>query len=149
MVVDGQHARIDGLTSLAVLPAVLGSAIGLPILDPIIGILIGIAILFITRDASVAIWYRLMDSVDPKLNQRVRDVLLNSPSVVAVPILRMRWLGHELWVEGQLKLDPALTRPNAEKLIGELTHNLEQQIPNLGEINLSVVIGQEISGDQT
>jgi cation diffusion facilitator family transporter len=67
MITDGRHARVDGLTSLAVLPAVVGSWLNLPILDPIFGLLIGIAIVFITWDAIVAMWYRLMDAVDPHL----------------------------------------------------------------------------------
>ncbi len=70
MVADGQHARTDGFTSLAVLGAALGTWLGLPLLDPLIGIGIGIAILFITWDASKTIWYRLMDAVDP---HQVRD----------------------------------------------------------------------------
>lgn len=41
MVADGLHARVNGLISLAVLVAVVGTALDLPIL----GLLIGIAIL--------------------------------------------------------------------------------------------------------
>ncbi len=137
MVVDGRHARIDGLTSLAVIPAVIGSAIGLPILDPIFGVLIGIAILFITVHATVAIWYRLMDAVDPELNEKVRKVLSGSAQVTGISMLRMRWVGHELWVEGHLKLDPALTRVQSEQFIQKLVNDLEQKIPNLGEVILT------------
>ena len=56
MVADGLHARTDGLTSLAVLPAAGGSWLGFPILDPIIGVFIGIAILFITKENLVNIF---------------------------------------------------------------------------------------------
>ena len=137
MVVDGRHARIDGLTSLAVIPAVVGSAIGLPILDPIVGVLIGIAILFITVRATVAIWYRLMDAVEPGLNEKVREILAKSPDIKNIPTLRMRWVGHELWVDSKLTLNPDMNRTQTEELIHRLSHNLEQEIPNLGEINLS------------
>ena len=51
-----------------------GTWLGFPILDPIIGILIGIAILFITRDATISMWYRLMDAIEPELL-----VSLNAP----------------------------------------------------------------------
>ena len=51
MIADGQHALIDGLTSLAVLIAVVGTLIGLPILDPIVGVVIGVAIVGITWNA--------------------------------------------------------------------------------------------------
>ena len=59
---------------LAVLVAAAGTALGFPIIDPIIGLLIGVAILFITRDATLHIWYRLMDAVDPArfLERRLR-----------------------------------------------------------------------------
>lgn len=53
MIADGLHARVDGLTSLAVLLATGATVLGFPVLDPIIGILIGIAVLFITRDAAL------------------------------------------------------------------------------------------------
>lgn len=44
-----------------------GTWLGFPILGPIIRLLIGVAILLITRDATIRIWYRLMDAVGPAL----------------------------------------------------------------------------------
>lgn len=67
LVADGLHARIDGLTSLVVLVAVTGSALGYPIVDPLIGLVIGAAIVLIARDAVRRVWYRLMDAVDPAI----------------------------------------------------------------------------------
>lgn len=45
LVADGQHARADGLTSLAVLFGAVGVYIGFPLADPIVGLLITTAIL--------------------------------------------------------------------------------------------------------
>jgi len=42
LVADGLHARIDGLTALAVLVAVAGSALGFPLVDPLIGLALGL-----------------------------------------------------------------------------------------------------------
>src|SRR5207253_5186240 len=39
---DGQHARVDGLTSLAVLVGAVAVALGFPLADPIVGLLITI-----------------------------------------------------------------------------------------------------------
>ncbi|MCA9931743.1 MAG: cation transporter, partial [Anaerolineales bacterium] len=64
LIADGLHARIDGLTSLAVLFAVGGAWLNLPLLDPIIGLGIGAVILLITWDAMKRIWFRLMDAVE-------------------------------------------------------------------------------------
>ena len=65
LVADGQHARVDGLTSLAVLFGALGVLAGYPIADPLVGVLITVAILFVLRDALREVWWRLMDAVDP------------------------------------------------------------------------------------
>lgn len=138
MVVDGRHARMDGLTSLAVLPAVFGSVIGLPILDPIFGVLIGIAILFITRDAAISIWHRMMDAVDPAISENVNSLILKTPRVRGVRQLRMRWVGHGLWVEGKLDLDSEMTTSEIENLLNEITHTLKEQVPNLEEVTLSL-----------
>lgn len=138
MVVDGRHARIDGLTSLAVLPAIFGSAVGLPILDPIFGVLIGIAILFITRDATISIWHRLMDAVDPATTDQVHALIRQAPRVRGIHALRLRWVGHSLWVEAKLDLDPHLTTSEIETLLIEIAHTLRDQVPNLDEVNLSI-----------
>ncbi|MEO1442807.1 MAG: cation diffusion facilitator family transporter, partial [Chloroflexota bacterium] len=71
MIADGQHARVDGLTSLAVLIAVFGTLVGLPILDPIVGIIIAVAIVGITWNATKAVWFRMMDAVDPGIINRM------------------------------------------------------------------------------
>lgn len=44
-----------------------GTWLGYPIVDPLIGFGIGIAILSISWDAMKAMWYRLMDAVEPEL----------------------------------------------------------------------------------
>jgi cation diffusion facilitator family transporter len=62
---DGQHARADGWTSLAVLIGGAGSLLGFPLADPLIGFLITIAIVFVLKDSAMMIWHRLMDAVDP------------------------------------------------------------------------------------
>jgi len=41
--------------------------VALPILDPTIGIAITIAILFIVKNAAVAVWTRLIDGIEPKI----------------------------------------------------------------------------------
>ncbi|MEP6987335.1 MAG: cation diffusion facilitator family transporter, partial [Chloroflexota bacterium] len=48
LIADGLHARADGWTSLAVLVAAGGAALGFPVIDPLIGIVMSVVILFIT-----------------------------------------------------------------------------------------------------
>ena len=48
LIADGQHARVDGLVSLAVVASAAVVALGARLADPIIGLLITLAILRIT-----------------------------------------------------------------------------------------------------
>src|SRR4029079_11475516 len=66
LIADGQHARVDGITSLAVLAGGLGELAGWEQADPVIGAIITVAILFIVKDSAVMVWGRLMDAVDPE-----------------------------------------------------------------------------------
>lgn len=139
MVTDGRHARVDGLTSLAVLVAVAGTWLGAPIVDPIIGVLIGIAIVFITRDAVVAMWYRLMDAVDPELVEKGETIASQHPDVEDIERMRMRWVGHRLHFEARLLVSPALTVKEVNTIISDIEHELYHAIPNISDITIAAV----------
>ena len=134
LVADGLHARIDGLTSLSVLLAVGGTLIGFPILDPIIGLLIGITILFIVKDATVRMWYRLMDAIEPELMEQADMVIKAQTAVREFRRLRMRWLGHRLQAEIIIAVDAHLTTAESHNVAERLRHDLFHQIPRLSEI---------------
>ncbi len=134
LVADGLHARTDGLTSLAVLLAVGGTWLGFPILDPIIGVLIGIAILFITKDATVTMWYRLMDAIEPETLSEAEAVIQAQAGIKSANRLRMRWIGHRLHAEVHIAVDPQLTTAESHKIAEELRHSLFHRIVNLSEV---------------
>lgn len=138
MIADGLHARIDGLTSLAVLIAAAGTALGFPIVDPIIGLLIGVAILFITRDATRRIWYRLMDAVDPALVSLIEHYAEQTPGVEEVKRLRVRWVGHQLFAEVVIVVDNGLSLVESYQIKEELQQSLRTRVPALSELNVNV-----------
>jgi cation diffusion facilitator family transporter len=134
LVADGLHARTDGMTSLAVLLAAGGTWLGFPIVDPIIGILIGIAILFITKDAIVTMWYRLMDAIEPEYLEQAEGVIKRQPGVESLCRLRMRWMGHRLQAEATIAVDPHLTTLESHHIAEQVRHELFHQIPTLSEV---------------
>jgi len=138
MVADGLHARTDGLTSLAVLIAALGSWFGYPLIDPIIGILIGIAILFITWDAMKTIWYRLMDAVDPGLIDSAEKVVLENESVLQIRRIRMRWVGHCLHAEIYISVNSDLKTLESHAIAEQIRHALYHKFPDLSDINVHI-----------
>lgn len=138
LMADGQHARVDGLTSLAVLVGALGVWLGLPLADPLIGLLITMAILFILKDTVHTMWYRLMDAVDPGLTDRLEQVARNVANVRGVHNIRVRWLGHRLRCELHIKVDAALSTAESHAIAEEVRHRLLHELPGLEVVTVHV-----------
>src|SRR6266496_2512 len=116
LIADGQHARVDGWTSLAVLVGAAGVWFGYPKADPLVGVLITAVILFIVWDATKAVFTRVLDGVEPEILEQVRQVAGSVGGVQAVSEVRARWVGHRLNAEVNLAADPATTVADAHQL---------------------------------
>ncbi|MBL7259777.1 cation diffusion facilitator family transporter [Paractinoplanes lichenicola] len=131
LVADGLHARTDGYTSLAVVPAAAGAWLGWGWADPIVGLAITVAIAFVLKDAAREVYHRLMDRVDPALVDRAETALLAVPGVHAVPGLRLRWIGHRLHAEATLVVDARLSLLAAHEIAADAEHRLTHRVPRL------------------
>lgn len=138
MIADGQHARIDGVTSLAVLVAVFGSVVNLPILDPIIGMLIGIAVIGIALQALRKVFYRLMDGVDPSIVNRVEHFAETVAGVESVESLRVRWVGHRLFAELMVTIDETRSLVEGYSVVQNIRKSLFDAIPVMGEVVIGI-----------
>jgi len=133
LVADGLHARTDGLTSLAVLGAAVGSMAGWRLADPIVGLVVSLAIVNVLRVAGRDIYRRLMDAVDPELVDQVDAELVASAGVRGVDRIRVRWIGHQLHVDADLTLDADIALSEAHDLLEEARHRLLHHIPRLAD----------------
>jgi cation diffusion facilitator family transporter len=138
MIADGLHARIDGLTSLAVLLAAGGTLLGFPLLDPIIGLLIGITILFITRDATARMWYRLMDAIDPSIVNRIEHYASEVEGVQQIARLRARWVGHQLFAEMTIVVNETLSLVESHQIAEQVQRTLRKAVPHLSEVVIHI-----------
>ena len=129
LIADGHHARVDGLTSLAVLFGALGVWLGYPLADPIVGLVISVAILRIVVETAKSVFSRLLDGVEPEVPDEVRDVASLTHGVRQVSEVRVRWLGHKMLAEVNIAVDPSLSVVSghdiAEDVHHQLLHNLE------------------------
>lgn len=138
LVADGQHARIDGLTSLVVLVGAAGAWIGLPILDPIAGLVITVMILFIVRDAARAVLRRLLDGIEPEVIDQIQKVAGRAPGVQAVRDVRARWFGHEIRAELSIAVDGDLTVAAGHAIAKEVQHALIHGVAYLTLVKIHV-----------
>jgi cation diffusion facilitator family transporter len=136
LVADGLHARTDGLTSLAVLAAALGTMAGWRLADPVVGLAICAAILKVLHSAARDIYRRLMDSVDPDLVDRVEHELDQVEGIRAVDRVRVRWIGHELHADADVAVDRSLDLAATHDILEDARHHLLHSIPRLTDVLL-------------
>ena len=145
LIADGQHSRVDGFTSLAVLIGVGGVAMGVPILDPLVGLAITVAILFIVKDTVVAVWDRLMSAIDPEILAAVEHAPLHVSGVYDVHGARAQWLGHRVLADLHVSVDPALSVQQAHAIVEQVEASLARHIPAFGGATVHVCPRTEVA----
>ena len=138
LVADGQHARVDGLTSLAVLVGAIGVLLGFPQADPIVGLLITGAIILILKDTSLTMYRRMMDAVEPQLVDQLEKEAGQVAGVIAVHSVRGRWLGHKLFAELSIEVDGDLSTRASHDLGEAVRHRLWHNLPRLADVIIHV-----------
>lgn len=138
LIADGLHARVDGFTSLAVLIGVGGVLLGAPILDPLVGIGITIAILFIVKDAVLSIGLRLLDGIEPDILAEIEHAPLHVPGVREVREVRARWIGHRVYSDIAIAVDPKLSVSDGEAIAEEVRRSLRNHVRLLDSVVVRV-----------
>jgi cation diffusion facilitator family transporter len=131
LVADGLHARTDGFTSLAVLIGAGGVAIGWKWADPVVGLAITAAILAVLYQAAREVYRRLMDAVDPALVDQAERTLSATSGVTGVGLVRLRWVGHQLWAECEIAVGGDITAIAAHEIAVNAEHALLHALPRL------------------
>jgi cation diffusion facilitator family transporter len=138
LVADGYHARTDGITSLAVVAGAIGVALGYPLADPIVGLLISFVILVLLRSATAQMLGRLMDAVQPEMVDTVERITRETPGVVDVEEVRLRWVGHALETNLAITVDQELTVLEGHAISEEVRHRLLHQVSKLDTVVIHV-----------
>jgi cation diffusion facilitator family transporter len=138
LIADGQHARIDGWTSLSVLVGVVGVWLGYPLADPIVGLIITIAIFGIVIQSGKQIFSRMLDGVDPHVIDEIRHAAAHVSEVKEVTDVRARWLGHRLHAEVNVTLPSQITLEAAHAIAEEVRHQLLHHLKYLSLVVIHV-----------
>lgn len=138
LIADGYHARVDGLTSLAVLFGAIGVWLGFPLADPIIGLLITLAILKIVWDSSKAVFSRLLDGIEPRIVDEIKHAASHVQGVREIAEVRGRWLGHRLHAEVNIAVQSELSVAQAHKIALEVQHELLHHLPYLSKVTIHI-----------
>lgn len=138
LLADGYHARIDGLTSLAVLLGASGIWLGYPLADPLVGLLITFAIFRIVYQTGHTVFSRLVDGVDPEVIDEIKHAVKHAPEVRDIAEVRARWLGHRLHAEVNIAVDPELSVENGHEIAKEVRRYLLDHLNYLSNATIHV-----------
>ncbi|MFQ4139286.1 cation diffusion facilitator family transporter [Nodosilinea sp. PGN35] len=140
LVADGLHARADGLVSLAVLVSAVGVGLGFPWADPAMGLVITLVLLRVVWQSTQTVFTRLLDGVEPEMLDRLRHEVDHGveDAAAAVTAVKARWLGHRLYGEVSLAVEPGLSVAAGEAIASRLRTHLHQQLPYLAEVTIQV-----------
>lgn len=140
---DGYHARLDGLTSLSVILGAIGIWMGFPQADSLIGLFMTVLIITTGINLAKTIFLRLLDGVDTQVITQIRDVARQSPGVLEALDVRARWAGHKLMAEISVAVSPDSTVQEAQSILEGVKTKLQEQMPSLAHVTLSVVPARE------
>ncbi|QDO89975.1 cation transporter [Ornithinimicrobium ciconiae] len=138
LIAEGQHARTDALTSLAVVVGVAGAWAGMPQLDAIIGLVIAAVIIAVLFSSMRTVIRRLMDGVDDGTLDRIETVAAAVAGVVAVDRCRARWIGHRLETDLDIDVDPDLSLQDAHAIAYRVHRTLVQNVSHLDRATVHV-----------
>lgn len=134
LIAEGQHARADGLTSIAVVFGVVGVWLGLQRADAIVGLLIGLVILWILVSSMKTVGRRLMDGVDDDVVERLSAAAAAVDGVQGVDRVRARWVGHRIEGDATIRVSRELDVLAAHEIADEVEHAMLHAVPHVEAI---------------
>lgn len=143
LIAEGQHARTDALTSLAVAVGVIGAWLGMPWLDPVIGLLIAAVIVGVLISSMRSVLRRLMDGVEPGTLDDIERAAREVPGVHAIANPRARWMGHRLEAELDVAVSPALSVEAGHDLAHAVEDQVRRAVPHLWQVTVHVTPGDD------
>lgn len=138
LMADGYHARMDGITSLAVLISATGIWLGYPIFDPLISVVICIMILKIAITSGKPVILRLMDGIDPNKVDKIKSAAQKVEGIIEVTEVRLRWIGHRLLADANIAVESGTTVDEAHAISNQVRHELLHELMFLSDITIHV-----------
>jgi cation diffusion facilitator family transporter len=137
LIADGYHARVDGLTSLAVVLGAIGVWLGYPLADPIVGLVITIMIFGIVWQSARAVFTRLLDGVEPGVTAELRHAIEDVPGIRGIDNIQTRWIGHRLYAQVDINVDDNMPVRDARALADRLRSSAMAHLPALASLRVS------------
>ena len=150
LVADGEHARVDGLVSLAAAGGIAGAWAGFGLADPLVGLGIGVVILRILVTTGREVLLRVLDATEEGTVEAIREAAHGVDGVLAVHDVRARHAGRALLVSLHVDVDPDATVRQGHDVAEAVRHALAHRFGTLEEALVHVdPAGHDGAHDET
>ncbi len=138
LVAEGNHARVDALTSLAVVLGMVGVWFGFPMADPLVGLLISLMITKIAWETGKSVLNRFMDVVEESVIDQISHSALAVQEVLDVSEVRARWIGHSIHTEVNLAVSGEMTVADAHNVADSVRDAVLVAVPHLSQVVIHI-----------
>jgi len=137
LLAHAKHHRADVISSLAVVVAIAGSAMGYLFLDALVAVFEAGHLIFL----SVEIFYQggsgLIDcAIRDSDVSSIRQALSDMSDVKEIRDIKTRQIGRRVWVDLYVSLPPDKTIAEVNAISGQIRRNIENRIEYLGNVNV-------------
>lgn len=138
LIAEGQHARVDGFTSLAVSVGITFAWFGFPQGDAIVGLFIALVILGVMFSSLRQVVRRLMDGVEPETVENLKKIVSEVPGVQGLGLTRARWSGHRISADTVIEIDPALSVAESQEVVAAVHAAVNGKVRHFEDITVEV-----------
>lgn len=139
MLASAYDKRNDAVVSFGVLGSVIADKFNIPYVEGMVGITIGALVMWTGfKYSKDALFYLLDYWDDPKLIERIADILHKSKIVTAVTNIRLRHAGTYVFGEAFLKINPFTDSKDLRDEIHRLDREVERSVEHLGDLVLYI-----------
>ena len=137
LLAHAKHHRADVISSLAVVVAIVGGAMGYRFLDAFVAVFEAGHLIFL----SVEIFYQggsgLIDrAIEESDVSLIRQVLSDMPNVKKVRDIKTRQIGRCVWVDLYVSLPDDKTIAEVKAISGQIRQSIEDRVDHTGNVNI-------------
>jgi cation diffusion facilitator family transporter len=136
LVAEGQHSRVDGLASVAVIVGLGGVWLGADWADPVAALGLAAVITWLGIHAGRPIVATLLDRVEPAIVREIEDAVTRVDRVEGVHDVRARWAGRALYVVLNVSLPADIALEEAHRLCEEARHAVMHALPEVVQVDV-------------
>ena len=136
LMAEGHHARVDALTSLAVVVGLGLVALGFPLADPVVGLIITAFIFSIVFEVGKDIVPRIVGKADADEIEEIRSVAEKIAGVEGVGSIKLQWLGHRCFADLCISVSPLISVSEAHRITEGVRHELLHHLSALVDVSI-------------